>query len=187
MPAKCGAFHHCWAGGAGSAGLRGGGRLIRTISMVLMHINVHGLAHRRAQTASGLESGLFTIDDAQRAKRSKPAAAYLWPLLHRSGPLVGYTVVRCVGGKARQPLGLQACMRGLLERPQVLRHRQLANLFAHSRADFRGVAVVHAVVDARIGYLLHEVIDLRPTPRRAFSGDTGCRQGRHGTGPDLRL
>ena len=78
-------------------------------------------------------------------------------------------------------------MRALLGRPQVLRRYQLANLFAHGRADFRGVAVVHAVVDARICYLLHKVIDLSPTPRRAFSGDTGRRQGWRGTGPDLRL
>jgi hypothetical protein len=58
----------------------------------------------------------------------------------------------------------------LLARPQVLRYGQLANLFAHGRADFRGGAVVYTVVDTRLRYLLHEVVDLRPAPRRAFGG-----------------
>ena len=75
----------------------------------------------------------------------------------------------------------------LLGRPQVLRRYQPANLFAQGSADFRGVTVVHAVVNARIGNLLHEVIDLSPTPRRAFGGDAGRRQSRRGTGIDLPL
>ena len=46
---------------------------------------------------------------------------------------------------------------------------------------------MHAVVDARVGHLLHEVVDLRPAPRRALGGVTGRRQGRHGASTDLRL
>jgi len=46
---------------------------------------------------------------------------------------------------------------------------------------------MHAVVNARVRYLLHEVVDLRPAPRRALGGVTGRRQGRHGASTDLRL
>jgi hypothetical protein len=44
---------------------------------------------------------------------------------------------------------------------------------------------VHAAVDACVCYLLHEVVDLCPSPRHAFSRVTGRHQDRHGASPDL--
>jgi hypothetical protein len=55
----------------------------------------------------------------------------------------------------------------LLVRPQVLRRGQRANLYAHGRVDFCGGAVVRAIVDTRIRYLLQEVsvvVQLRAAP-----------------------
>jgi hypothetical protein len=55
----------------------------------------------------------------------------------------------------------------LLMWPRGLRCGQLANLYAHSRVDFCGSAVVHAIVDTHIRYLLQDVpvvVQLRAAP-----------------------
>src|SRR5947209_2356226 len=48
------------------------------------------------------------------------------------------------------------------ERAQILPHRLLADLAAHVAADHGGEAVVDTGPDARIGRLLHVILDARP-------------------------
>src|SRR5580765_7893084 len=75
----------------------------------------------------------------------------------------------------------------LLNRSQVFHHGQFADLFAHGRTYFGGVAVMHAVVDAPVCDFLHKVLDPRPTSRCALGGSACRRQGWHGPSPDLTL
>ena len=49
-------------------------------------------------------------------------------------------------------------LRVLLERPQIICRCQLANLSAHSRADFCRVSVVHAVADVRRRHLQYSAL-----------------------------
>src|SRR5262245_44237602 len=46
---------------------------------------------------------------------------------------------------------------------------------------------MHAAVDARLGDLLHERLDRRPTPLHPWRGETGGAQRRQGPPTDLRV
>src|SRR2546429_8213135 len=63
--------------------------------------------------------------------------------------------------------------------------RELSDLLAHRGADLTRVAVVHSIVDARDGNLLHEVVDTRPRAHGTRRGRTGRAQLGRGAGADL--
>ena len=67
----------------------------------------------------------------------------------------------------------------LLWLTQKLRRRELADLLTHCGANFRGVAVVHSFVNARIAHLIYTVVDRLPTPRSTFRNIAGGRHDGH--------